>query len=315
MAPKSKTTSASSSKITPSQMQENTILLGSGSKLKAIKLTNVVNGKLTHPETSDLKPIDVEVQAFTSASQNFSNFTLHKYRNICHVDTCAAHLSKSKENKEKLQARNLRLIVSSNEFLVVVKELNDSTVDNVVSFNKACAIMSAGILKHTFDEEFDWKLSKYVKTNNTTKVIPDVKIINRLAGQMGLSAGNPYDWMIGPGNEFLYELYPAEVLAYTLVRLQYRKNLNIPDSMTDADIVSSLVMKMNRIHKLEQTSFDEALNLIGKDNVSEAYVELARDIGSTSKTKRNDEAILKFKELIASFLPALEADRIASAHV
>nr|ANQ90740.1 nucleocapsid protein [Emaravirus toordali] len=312
MPPKRSASSTSAPKSQPGALQENSILLGSGSKLRVIKLTKCVNGKLTNAENSELKPMDVEVSPFTSTSQNVSNFTLHNYRSCCHVDTVAAHLSKSKEIKEKLQSRNLKLSTSKDDHLVIVKDMNDSTVINVVSFNKACAIMAAGILKHTFDEEFDWKTGKYIKTDNKNKVVPNPAIINRLAGQMGLSAGNPYYWMIVPGYEFLYELYPAEVLAYTLVRLQFRKNLNIPDKMTDADIVSSLVMKMNRIHKLEQTSFDDAINTIGRDNVSEAYVELARDIGSTSKTKRNDEAIIKFKELISTFLPALEADRLAS---
>ncbi|UQV97407.1 nucleocapsid protein [Pueraria lobata-associated emaravirus] len=311
MPPKNQKGSSSSNKPASGPLQENSVLLGSGAKLKVIKLTNVSNGKLLDAQNSELKAVDVEISPFTSASQNVSNFTLHNYRNYCHVNTVAAHLSKSKENKEKLQSKNLILKTSTDNHLVVVKDLNDSNVTNVVSFNKACAIMAAGILKHTFEEEFDWKTSKYVKTERKDKVLPDNTIINRLAGQMGLTAGNPYYWMIVPGYEFLYELYPAEVLAYTLVRLQFRKNLNIPDKMTDIDIVSSLVMKMNRIHKLEQTSFDDALNIIGRDNISEAYVELARDIGTTSKTKRNDEAILKFKELISSFLPALEADRQA----
>ncbi|QEE82888.1 nucleocapsid protein [Emaravirus kiwii] len=315
MPPKSNNLATSSSRAEQVALKDDTVILGSGSKLRALKLSNVVNGKLNNPESSELKAQLVEPVAFTSASQSISNFTLHRYRNYCHVDTVAAHLSKSKENKEKLQKMNLVLKTSTKDQLVVVKDLNDSNIENVVSFNKSCAIMAAGILKHTFDEEFDWKIGKYVKTENAGKTTPNPAIVNRLAGQMGLTPNNPYYWMIVPGYEFLYELYPAEVLAYTLIRLQFRKNLNIPDKMTDSDIVSSLVMKMNRIHKLEVTGFDEALRTIGADNVSEAYVELARDIGTTSKTKRNDEAIIKFRELISSFMPALEADRIANSVV
>nr|UZG88596.1 nucleocapsid protein [Ash shoestring-associated virus] len=311
MAPKNTKATSSQVKAPQAALKDDTIVLGSGAKLRTLKLTNVVAGKLMSPETSELKPQVIEATPFTSTSQNVSNFTLHDYRNICNLNTVAAHLSKSKENKERLQKGNLILKTSTNESLVVVKDLNESTIKNIVSFNKACAIMAAGILKHTFEEEYDWKTGKYIATVLKERSAPDPAIINRLAGQMGLSPDNVYYWLIVPGYEFLYELYPAEVLAYTLVRLQFRKNLNIPDKMTDADIVSSLVMKMNRLHKLDMQGFDEALATIGIENVTEAYVELSRDIGTTSKTKRNDEALHKFKQLIASFAPALEADRIA----
>nr|UME38974.1 nucleocapsid p3 [Emaravirus rosae] len=294
---------------TSNTLAADTVIIGADQKLRVLKLTNVQNKKLVKPETSELDPIYIEPTPFTSEVQSPNNFSLAPYRNFCNVGIAVSYLSRSLEMKEQLQVRNVFIRTSNKDSLTIVKDLNESDVLNVVSFNKACAILSAGVLKHVFKEEFDWTLKKYVPTTVSTRTVPDETVVNRLAGQMGMDSKNPYYWMIVPGYEFLYELYPAEVLAYTLIRLEFRKNLNIPDDMTDSDIVNSLVMKMNRIHKLETTPFDDAISLIGRDNISEAYVELARDIGTTSKSKRNDEAIGKFKELIKNFAPALAADR------
>nr|QIB97993.1 nucleocapsid protein p3 [Emaravirus rosae] len=287
----------------------DTVIIGADQKLRVLKLTNVQNKKLVKPESSELDPVYIEPTPFTSEIQSPNNFSLAPYRNFCNVGIAISYLSRSLEIKEQLQIRNVFIRTSNKDSLTIVKDLNESDVLNVVSFNKACAILSAGVLKHVFKEEFDWTLKKYVPTTVSSRTAPDETVVNRLAGQMGMDSKNPYYWMIVPGYEFLYELYPAEVLAYTLIRLEFRKNLNIPDDMTDSDIVNSLVMKMNRIHKLETTPFDDAISLIGRENISEAYVELARDIGTTSKSKRNDEAIGKFKELIKNFAPALAADR------
>ncbi|QAR18004.1 nucleocapsid protein p3 [pistacia virus B] len=283
-------------------LASNSITLGSGAKVKVITFTNVTDRKLTNPEGSDLKAVLVQSVPFTSATRHASNFTLFDYRSYCNVEAAAIHLSKSKEYKDQLQHKNLILKTSNSTNLVIVKELNESNLLNVVSFNKACAIMSSAILKYTFNAEFDWKKKEYIDTTVTEKIVVNPSYINRLAGQMGLTPADPYYWMIVPGYEFLYELYPAEVLAYTLVRLEYRKNLNIPDSMTDIDIISSLVMKMNRLHNLEfGCTFDDALKTIGIEHVNEAFNDLSKDIGATSKTKRNEEAIVKFRELISLF--------------
>nr|WLF82584.1 nucleoprotein [Aspen mosaic-associated virus]WLF82636.1 nucleoprotein [Aspen mosaic-associated virus] len=289
---------------------ENTIILGSGTKLRSLKFTDVTNGRLVNSEQSELKTTPVALDAFTSASQHVSRFTLHDYRSYCNLDMVAAHLSKSKEIKEQLAKRNITLATSSGINLVVVKDLNESTITNIVSFNKACAIMSAGILKHKVKEEFDWTKGAYVATKVEKKADVNPLIINRLAGQMGMIPTDAYYWFIVPGYEFLYELYPAEVIAYTLVRLEYRKQLNIPDSMTDSDIVSSLVMKMNRFHNLESNSFEDSIKVIGDHYISEAYIEFAKRVGTTSKTKRNDDAIEMFKTLIAQYTPALEAAKL-----
>nr|WLF82569.1 nucleoprotein [Aspen mosaic-associated virus]WLF82570.1 nucleoprotein [Aspen mosaic-associated virus]WLF82571.1 nucleoprotein [Aspen mosaic-associated virus]WLF82573.1 nucleoprotein [Aspen mosaic-associated virus]WLF82574.1 nucleoprotein [Aspen mosaic-associated virus] len=289
---------------------ENTIILGSGTKLRSLRFTDVTNGRLNNSEQSELKTTPVALDAFTSASQHVSRFTLHDYRSYCNVDMVAAHLSRSKEIKEQLAKRNITLTTASGINLVVVKDLNESTITNIVSFNKACAIMSAGILKHKVDNEFDWTKTTYVATKVEKKADVNPLIINRLAGQMGMIPTDAYYWFIVPGYEFLYELYPAEVIAYTLVRLEYRKQLNIPDSMTDSDIVSSLVMKMNRFHNLEANSFDDSLKVIGEHHISEAYIEFAKRVGTTSKTKRNDDAIEVFKKLIAQLTPALEVAKL-----
>nr|ADZ55372.1 putative nucleocapsid p3 [Emaravirus rosae] len=295
---------------TSNTLAADTVIIGADQKLRVLKLTNVQNKKLVKPESSELDPVYIEPTPFTSEIQSPNNFSLAPYRNFCNVGIAVSYLSRSLEIKEQLQIRNVFIRTSNKDSLTIVKDLNESDVLNVVSFNKACAILSAGVLKHVFKEEFDWTLKKYVPTTGFIKNCTSMKqLLTGWQGFMGMDSKNPYYWMIVPGYEFLYELYPAGVLAYTLIRLEFRKNLNIPDDMTDSDIVNSLVMKMNRIHKLETTPFDDAISLIGRENISEAYVELARDIGTTSKSKRNDEAIGKFKELIKNFAPALAADR------
>nr|QBM15189.1 nucleocapsid protein [blackberry leaf mottle-associated virus] len=315
MLPKiDRSASKATSSTPPSSVLVNSLLVGSGTKLRTVKLNNVVNKVLLNPETFELKPRAKDPVPLTSVFQHQTNFILTKYRDYCNLTTVASYLSRSRELKDEFQKSNLVLTTAAGKTLTIVKDLNDSDVENVVSFNKACAIMSAGILKHTFLEVFDWTKKEYVQTTVEGRSAPDITIINKLAGAMGLQPGNPYYWMIVPGYEFLYELYPAEVVAYTLVRLEFRSQLNIPTDMTDADIISSLVMKMNRIHALESTSFDEAINIVGEDNIRKAYLELARDVGTTSKTRRNDEAILKFKQLITNFGAALHEERVKAGH-
>ncbi|QOI17317.1 nucleocapsid protein [Maple mottle-associated virus] len=284
---------------------------GFGSKMKTFKI-QTVDGILVDPKNSELKAEDVPPVAFTSRTMNVSRFSMFAYREYCSVTAVVAYLSQTKDLKDKLQKGNITLSVSNGYKLVIAKDLGDCNVENVVSFNKACAIMAAGVLKHTLAELYDWRSYTYKPTDAKKVVAVDTTVVNRLAGQMGMKSEDPYYWFIVPGYEFLYELYPAETIAYTLIRLQYRRQLNIPDSMTDVDIISSLMMKMNRMHNFEVENMDSTFRLIDVARVEKVFVHLSQNIGTTNKTRRNDEAVIRFKELIKKFMPAVQASKIGT---
>ncbi|QVW29593.1 nucleocapsid protein [Grapevine emaravirus A] len=292
---------ASGSNLKP--IGDATIRFGTSGKLKVITLQNVVNG--SYPKTADvpkelnIKTADVQ-KAFRGQQQLESKFNIMDYKTYCNIDAAASYLSQSKELKENLKRKeSLRLEVSNENYLIVVPDLTDSSVREFVSFNKACAIMALSILKYTYGYFFDWATMKYVTITPIEEKYPQKTIINRLAGAMGIDSDSPHYWLVVPGAEFLYDAFPAEVIALVLVKLHHRHDINLPDLFTDEDIVSSLTMKMNRRHAITNSNVYSIFENIGIDNIMENYRQLTENIGVSGKAKRNQDVVEGFKLLIA----------------
>nr|ANQ90716.1 putative nucleocapsid protein [Emaravirus cajani] len=285
-----------------SDIPDNEVRINVKGKVNTIKFPNVKDKKLQNTEGTSLKPATIEPKAFKSAAMVEHDFKIKKYISYCNINAAAAYLSQSKEHKEMLkQNDSLILTVSKDQKIYVIQNIQETNIENVLSFNKACAVLALGILKHKFPEIFDWTSHKYVTSGwSDQNLNVEDTIINRLAGAMGLTPDNPYYWFMVPGYEFLYELYPAECIAYTLLRVEYREVLNIPEKISNQDIVQSLTVKMNKFHGLETSTFKDAVAVVGLENIKAAYQAMSSSVGETGRTRRAAIVLAGFEELLKS---------------
>nr|ADM35031.1 putative coat protein [European mountain ash ringspot-associated virus] len=275
-----------------------------GNEVKTIKFLDMRGNIATSARNSlNISPGVFAVNPFLGETLAEDTFNILDYAGLGNVDACASHLSRSQELREQVTEKTLREVpISDSYVLKVVSNLQATTVQNVVSFNKACAVMSFNILRHTTDEMYDWTKNEYVSLGlkeKAAKVNPN--IINRLAGQINLSPQSPYYYLVTPGYEFLYDAYPAETIAMTLVKMAYRKTMNLPDSMKDSDICSSLNAKINKRHNLAVNNIDDIIKQIGKKHIEDMYNTLTQNIAMSGKESRNVETAQSFLALIESF--------------
>ncbi|QIN85947.1 putative nucleocapsid protein [Lilac chlorotic ringspot-associated virus] len=285
---------------TSNDVPANSVKYGKKANLKTVTFTNVKDSRIVNGvNISGVTTPVFSLQPFVGGLQGESEFDITKYGAVGSVDLCATHLSNTQELK-KLVVREgiVELKLSDSYSLFVCNELHSTTVENAVSFNRACAIMSLQILRHTVAEQYDWEKNAVVELEVKNKKAPNPSIVNRLAGQMRLPFDSPYYWMIVPGYEFLYDIFPIETIALTMVRLECRKALNIPDRVTNGDIVNSLVSKMNRRNDLTHHNIPDIMKSLGLNTIVEMYHTFKVNVGTTGREMRNEDAVEHFMSFI-----------------
>nr|AEO88239.1 putative nucleocapsid protein [Emaravirus cercidis] len=280
----------------------DTVKFGKKMALKTLQFTNVKDGvALSSTNSAGMVPTVFPSTAFIGSAPGDSDFDITKYVGVGSVDICAAYLSNSQElKKEVIKSGMVEVKIATNYSLFVCNELQATSVVNAVSFNRACAIMSFQILRHTIQEVYDWEKNSVVAIKINEPKSPNQSYINQVAGQMRLQPDNPYYWMVVPGYEFLYDVFPIETIALTIVRLECRKVLNIPDSMTNSDIVSSLVAKINRRNNLTKHTITDVIKQLGVEQIKSMYDSFKMNVGTTGREVRNEDAITHFMEFINS---------------
>nr|QJD14797.1 coat protein [Actinidia chlorotic ringspot-associated virus] len=285
------------------KIDPNTVKFGKKNSVRTITFTEVVNNRATSSKNSSNTAVSVfKSPAFVGGFTSDLDFDITKYSRVGSVETCASHLSNSQEIKKRLISDGfLELPISTSYSLFLCSEIQATSIENAVSFNKACAIMAYQILAHTVMEKYDWEQFKAVEVVIKERKNPSISIVNRLAGQMRLPQSSLYYWMVVPGYEFLYDVFPIETIALTMVRLECRKALNIPETITNAEIVNSLVSKMNRKHDLTKVSISEIITKLGVNNIKDMYNEFRRNVGTTGREIRNEHAVKEFLDFIGKY--------------
>lgn len=264
-----------------------------------MKFKNVSNGKLITIENGELSHKAIVPRAFVGTPMAVDDFDITSYKKLCHVETAMKYLSDTKQLKEDLKANTcIKLTISNSETMFIVLNKQVGNLSNVLTFNKACAVLAYNVLIFKISEIYDWSIKKYVENPDYKKYTPDNVAINRLAGQIGLTFDDECYWFCVPGYEFLFDIFPAEAIAYTMIRLKYRKRLNIPDAQSDSDIVNSLTSKINRRCNLETCKAADAIKMIGIDNIKTCYDNLTHNIDHTGRSRRNDDMVGALNEIL-----------------